>query len=94
MANQLARELVRLRIAARLTPQQVAARSRGKITAEWVTLCEGGQTGRPSIEDLRVFAAVYSVPAWGLLRLAGYVTDQDALDGVAEAKRAARKRAA
>lgn len=86
----LARELARLRTEAGLTPQQVAARSRGKLTTEWVTLCEGGSVGTPALEDLRVFARLYGVPAWRLLKLAGYVTDQDAIDGAADLKRTKR----
>jgi hypothetical protein len=87
----LARELVRLRLAASLTPQQVAAQSRGKLTGECVMLCEGGHTGTPAIPDLRVFARIYRTTAWSLMKLAGYVTDQDAIDGMAEIKRTARR---
>lgn len=108
--SKISRELLRLRLAAGLTPLQVAQRIRGRakasssltrpgrrprveITADALTLYEGGQFGKPSIEELRVLAKVYGVPAWGLMKCAGYVTDQDALDGV-QALRARNKRAA
>lgn len=90
--TKVARELLRLRQLANLTPLQVERKSRGKLTAAALSLHEQSCFGTPPMADLRELARIYGVPAWGLLKAAGYVTDQDALDGY-EALRG-KKRAA
>lgn len=84
-------ELARLRLQAGLTtPQHVERKTRRRLNAATVTMLEQGSTGRPSVGQLRLLAETYGVTPWSLLKLAGYVTDQDALDGVAEMKRSKR----
>lgn len=86
---KLARELRRLRAATELTVDQVDRRSRGRVGCGNLVLAEQGVL--PSPHFLRAAATFYRVAPWRLLKLAGYVTDQDAVAGVEaiKARRAA-----
>lgn len=90
--TKLGREMRELRAAAKLTAEAVERRTRGKVAASVLAAIEAGSVSVPPPWLLRAVAAVYGVTAWSLFKAAGYVTDQDALDGV-EAQRA-KKRAA
>ncbi len=91
--TKLGRELITLRTAAKLTAEAVERRTRGRVSASVLATIEAGMATVPSPILLRAIAVVYGVTPWSLFKLAGYVTDQDAADGI-EAMRDAKKRAA
>jgi transcriptional regulator with XRE-family HTH domain len=88
--SKLCRELVRLRTARGLTIEQVEARTHDQVGSGTLRMIEHGGAAA-SVETLRQLARLYRVAPWSLLKLAGYVTDQDAIDGVEaiKARRAA-----